>query len=255
MADLSSSSDELEGRAVFSAGLRAGGRLCRGSPPRLGRQAGRRPRILSADRPRARREDDVPFDDHRDGRTARRGRSPTATASRFPKNMGGKRRFTVDRVEFAGYGLDAPGAGHIDFRGKDVKDAAVVWLGAERPQEPRSVDLSPRADRAQPLRDRAARRGREHRAASEPAAGRAGRAGGAGAAGGAGNGRRRARRADSGRRLHDRAAARHAACRRTSRANDAFFDVPLQPGAGQVRRAEAQGGRAGAAAVVPRSTA
>ena len=39
------------------------------------------------------------------------------------------RRFTVDRVEFAGDGLDAPGAGRMDFKGKDVKDAAVVWLG------------------------------------------------------------------------------------------------------------------------------
>ena len=26
----------------------------------------------------------------------------------FPKNMGGKRRFTIGRVEFVGYGLDAP---------------------------------------------------------------------------------------------------------------------------------------------------
>src|SRR3954465_2007352 len=26
----------------------------------------------------------------------------------FPKNMGGKRRFTIDRVEFAGYGLGRP---------------------------------------------------------------------------------------------------------------------------------------------------
>jgi hypothetical protein len=48
--------------------------------------------------------------------------------------MGGKRRFTVDRVEFAGYGLDAPGAGHSDYRGKDVKDAAVVWLGSSGPR-------------------------------------------------------------------------------------------------------------------------
>ena len=52
----------------------------------------------------------------------------------FPKNMGGKRRFTVERVEFAGYGLDAPGAGRMDFRGKDVKDAAVIWLGANGPK-------------------------------------------------------------------------------------------------------------------------
>ena len=52
-----------------------------------------------------------PFDRHRDGRRRDAARSPTATAITFPKNMGGKRRFTVDRVEFAGYGLDAPGAG------------------------------------------------------------------------------------------------------------------------------------------------
>jgi len=52
----------------------------------------------------------------------------------LPKNMGGKRRFTVDRVEFAGYGLDAPGAGHSDYRGKDVRNAAVVWLGSSGPK-------------------------------------------------------------------------------------------------------------------------
>ena len=52
----------------------------------------------------------------------------------FPRNMGGKQRLTVDRVEFAGYGLDAPGADHSDFRGKDVKGAAVVWLGVNGPK-------------------------------------------------------------------------------------------------------------------------
>jgi hypothetical protein len=57
----------------------------------------------------------------------------------FPRNMGGKRRFTVDRVEFAGYGLDAPGASHLDFRGKDVQEAAVVWLGTNGPKD---IDLS-----------------------------------------------------------------------------------------------------------------
>ena len=57
----------------------------------------------------------------------------------FPRNMGGTHRFTVDRVEFAGYGLDAPGAGHVDFRGKDVKDAAVIWLGNNGPK---SIDAS-----------------------------------------------------------------------------------------------------------------
>ncbi len=57
----------------------------------------------------------------------------------FPKNAGGKRTFTVDRVEFAGYGLDAAASGHMDFRGKNVRNAAVVWLGA---QGPRGVDAT-----------------------------------------------------------------------------------------------------------------
>ncbi len=77
--------------------------------------------------------------------------------------MGGKHRFTVDRVEFAGYGLDAPGAGHVDFRGKDVKDAAVVWLGNNGPK---NIDLSV-FRRVLSGRNRYAteqlRRGREHR--------------------------------------------------------------------------------------------
>jgi hypothetical protein len=52
----------------------------------------------------------------------------------LPKNVGGKRSFTVDHVEFAGYGVVAPRAGHEDFRGLDVKAAVVVWLGAKGPQ-------------------------------------------------------------------------------------------------------------------------
>jgi hypothetical protein len=52
----------------------------------------------------------------------------------FPPNAGGARTFTVDRVEFVGYGLDAPAAGHTDYAGLSVKDAAVVWLGASGPK-------------------------------------------------------------------------------------------------------------------------
>jgi hypothetical protein len=53
----------------------------------------------------------------------------------FPRNMGGKRTLTLDRVEFVGYGLDAPAAGHTDYRGKDVKSEAIVWLGANGPKD------------------------------------------------------------------------------------------------------------------------
>jgi hypothetical protein len=52
----------------------------------------------------------------------------------FPRNVGGKRSFTVDQIEFLGYGLDAPLARHNDYEGKDVKGKAVVWLGAGGPQ-------------------------------------------------------------------------------------------------------------------------
>ena len=33
----------------------------------------------------------------------------------------------------------SPGAAHVDFRGKDVRDAAVVWLGT---RGPKNIDLS-----------------------------------------------------------------------------------------------------------------
>ena len=100
----------------------------------------------------------------------------------FPKNMGGKRRFTVDRVEFAGYGLDAPGAGHMDFRGKDVKDAAVVWLGAERSEEHRSgVSTAACSADATATRPSSSARRRASGRSSETGAGRAGGAGQAGA--------------------------------------------------------------------------
>ena len=52
----------------------------------------------------------------------------------FPKNAGGKRQFTIDHVEFAGYGLNAPAAHQEDYRGRDVNGAAVIWLGAKGPK-------------------------------------------------------------------------------------------------------------------------
>jgi hypothetical protein len=107
----------------------------------------------------------------------------------FPKNVGGKRRLTVDRVEFAGYGVDAPRANHVDFAGKDVKGAVVVWLGARGPREMNGTT-------SRGLLASRSRYATEHLQASavigperEPGAGGAGRAGGAGGpAGAAGRG-------------------------------------------------------------------
>jgi hypothetical protein len=104
----------------------------------------------------------------------------------FPRNMGGRHRFTVDRVEFAGYGLDAPGASHVDFRGKDVQGAAVVWLGTNGPK---NIDLSV-FRRVLSGRNRYATEqlGAAASIGPLPERGGAGRAGGAGEAGRAGGG-------------------------------------------------------------------
>src|SRR5262245_30369214 len=53
----------------------------------------------------------------------------------WPKHAGGKQQFTVDHVEFAGYGLDVPAAHHVDLGRKDVKGAVVVWLGSDGPKD------------------------------------------------------------------------------------------------------------------------
>ncbi len=54
-------------------------------------------------------------------------------AIRFPRNVGAKHQRKIDRVEFVGYGLDVPAVNQDDYRGRDVTDAAVIWLGASGP--------------------------------------------------------------------------------------------------------------------------
>jgi hypothetical protein len=132
-------SDELQGRSVFSEGfglaagyiadhLRAWGVKPAGDPGQYLQTV----RVLG-----------VKTTSHSTVTVTVGGQSKTfadGDGVTFPKNMGGKRTLTLDRVEFAGYGLDAPGAAHMDYRGKDVKGAAVVWLGASGPD---GLDSSP----------------------------------------------------------------------------------------------------------------
>ena len=126
-------SDELEGRAVFTAGfglaaayvedhLHAWGVRPAGDPGSYLQTV----RVLGV---KATSHSTVSVTVNGQTRTFADGEGIA-----FPKNMGGKRRFTVERIEFAGYGLDAPGAERMDFRGKDMKDAAVVWLGTRGPK-------------------------------------------------------------------------------------------------------------------------
>ena len=53
----------------------------------------------------------------------------------FPRYAGGKRRLTLNRVEFVGYGLDLPAERHQDITGKDREGSAVIWLGNEGPRD------------------------------------------------------------------------------------------------------------------------
>ena len=128
-------SDELEGRGLYSTGLG----LAAGYIENHLRMWGTKPagdggvsylqtvRVLGV---KATGHSTVTIEVGGETRTFAEGEGIT-----FPKNVGGKRRLTIDRVEFAGYGVDAPRANHVDFAGKDVKGAAVVWLGARGPRE------------------------------------------------------------------------------------------------------------------------
>jgi hypothetical protein len=126
-------SDELEGRAVFTAGFGLAAAYVEDHLHAWGvRPAGDHGSYLQTVRVLG-----VKATSHSTVSVTVNGQTRTFADGEgimFPKNIGGKRRFTVERVEFAGYGLDAPGAGRMDFRGKDVKDAAVVWLGTKGPK-------------------------------------------------------------------------------------------------------------------------
>ena len=129
-------SDELAGRAVFSSGL---GLAAAYVEDHL-REWGLTPAGDHGSYLQTVRVLDVKSVNHSTVTVEVAGQKRTFEAGdalTFPRNVGGKRRFTLDRVQFAGYGLDAPSLGHEDYRGLDVRGAAVIWLGLSGP---RSVD-------------------------------------------------------------------------------------------------------------------
>jgi hypothetical protein len=52
----------------------------------------------------------------------------------FPRRMGGKQTVTGDQIEFMGYGLSMPAAGHDDYAGTAPEGKVLVWLGAAGPK-------------------------------------------------------------------------------------------------------------------------
>src|SRR5262245_47746548 len=178
-------SDELQGRAVYTTGLGLAAAYVEEHLAAWGLKPGgdhgflQTVKVLGV---KTTSRASVTVDINGETRTFMEG-----SGIRLQRNMGGKHRFTVDRVEFAGYGIDAPAVNHVDFKGKDVRNAVVVWLGTSGPK---GLDLTAyrrvlagRSRYATEQLGAAAAIGQGGAAAT---AGRAGRAGGAGERGGSG---------------------------------------------------------------------
>ncbi len=127
------SSDELEGRATYSEGLGLAAAYLAQHLKEMGIKPGgdngsyfQRVKVLGI---KSTNHSTLTVEANGQTRTFKDGEGIT-----FPRNVGGKRSFTVEQVEFMGYGLDAPQANHNDFAGKDVSGKAVIYLGAQGPK-------------------------------------------------------------------------------------------------------------------------
>jgi len=127
------SSDEYEGRATFSEGLglAAGYIACQlkswGVKP-AGDNGSyyQRVRVLGV---KGQNRSTLTVEANGQTRTFKNGEGIS-----IPLNAGGKRLLSSDKIEFMGYGLDAPAAKHSDFSGKDVKGRVVVFIGSAGPK-------------------------------------------------------------------------------------------------------------------------
>ena len=127
------SSDEMEGRAVFSEGLALASAYIADRLQEWGVKPGgdhggyfQRVAVLGI---KVENRSTVTVEVGGLSRTFKQGEGV-----RFPANVGGARTFTVDQIEFLGYGLSAPSLNHNDYAGKSVKGKVVVWLGPTGPK-------------------------------------------------------------------------------------------------------------------------
>jgi hypothetical protein len=127
------SSDDLEGRAVYTTGIGLAAAYLEDHIHAWGlKPAGDHGSYLQTVRVigvKTARHSTVTVEAGGESRTFSDGDGVT-----FPAFVGGKRQVTLDRVQFAGYGLDAPAANVQDYKGLDVKGAAVIYLGAQGPK-------------------------------------------------------------------------------------------------------------------------
>jgi hypothetical protein len=126
-------SDELQGRATFSAGLGLAAAYIEDHLRAWGvKPAGDHGSYLqtvAVTGVRTTSRSSVTVQVGAESRTFRDGDGVT-----FPRFAGGRRSVTLDRIEFVGYGLDVPAIDHTDLRGKDLRGTAVVWLGQNGPR-------------------------------------------------------------------------------------------------------------------------
>jgi hypothetical protein len=135
------SSDEMEGRATFSEGLAIASAYIADRLREFGVKPGgdagsyfQRVPVLGV---KVENRSTITVEVGGETRTFRQGED-----IRFPTNPGGTRTFTVEEIEFLGYGVSAPFLNHDDYAGRAVKGKAVVWLGAAGPK-----GVDPRANR------------------------------------------------------------------------------------------------------------
>lgn len=126
-------SDELEGRATFSEGLALASGYIADHLREWGVKPGgdkgtyfQRVPVLGV---KSENRSTITVEAGGQTRTFKQGEG-----IRLPANVGAKRTFTVDRVEFVGYGLSASFLNHDDYAGKDVTGKVVVWLGQAGPK-------------------------------------------------------------------------------------------------------------------------
>jgi hypothetical protein len=126
-------SDELEGRATFSEGLGLAAAYLAGHLRAWGvKPAGdrgsyfQRVRVLGV---KSTHRSTLTVEVNGSTRVFKDGEGIS-----FPRNVGLKRSFTAEQVEFLGYGLDAPLANHNDYASKDVKGKVVIYLGGQGPK-------------------------------------------------------------------------------------------------------------------------
>jgi hypothetical protein len=131
-------SDELGGRANYSAGLGLAAEYIQKHLQSWGvapaGDAGGFLQLVRVMRVRSRSRSTVTVQGPAGTRTFRDGDGVT-----FPAYSGGPRQLALNRVVFSGYGLHAPAIAPDDFRDTDVNGKAVIWLGADGP---RGVDTA-----------------------------------------------------------------------------------------------------------------